>query len=179
MGIWLRLTFQDPRETGPWLQVQTKWTLKSIHMVCSGDKPVYELPKTFLVLTNRLKETASCVTTYDIFSQLLGIALRWDIPLALDLLPCFWKSLLSLPLDPHDDLRETRYSHLQLPTALLRGGMQPYCCSKVVLRPCLRLSKCENFLENVYRGRIHDTARFLTQRCVLEFLKFFVAQNQL
>ncbi|PFX24720.1 putative E3 ubiquitin-protein ligase HECTD4 [Stylophora pistillata] len=41
------------------------------------------------------------------FGQLLGIALRADIPLALDLLPCFWKSLLNLPLDPQDDLRET------------------------------------------------------------------------
>ncbi len=43
----------------------------------------------------------------DVFTQLLGIALRSDIPLALDLLPSFWKSLLNLPLDPHDDLRET------------------------------------------------------------------------
>ncbi|KAJ7387407.1 putative E3 ubiquitin-protein ligase HTD4 [Desmophyllum pertusum] len=41
------------------------------------------------------------------FGQLLGIALRSDIPLALDLLPPFWKSLLNLPLDAHDDLRET------------------------------------------------------------------------
>lgn len=40
-------------------------------------------------------------------TQLLGIALRADIPLALDMLPCFWKSLLNLPLDPQDDLRET------------------------------------------------------------------------
>lgn len=38
--------------------------------------------------------------------QLLGIALRSDIPLALDLLPSFWKSLLNLPIDLQDDLRE-------------------------------------------------------------------------
>ncbi|XP_028400510.1 probable E3 ubiquitin-protein ligase HECTD4 [Dendronephthya gigantea] len=39
------------------------------------------------------------------FGQLLGIALRSDIPLALDILPSFWKSILGLPLsevDLHD-----------------------------------------------------------------------------
>ena len=39
--------------------------------------------------------------------QLLGIALRSDIPLALDLLPSFWKCLLNLPLDPDRDLKES------------------------------------------------------------------------
>jgi hypothetical protein len=34
--------------------------------------------------------------------QLLGIAMRSDIPLALDILPSFWKSILDLPLDESD-----------------------------------------------------------------------------
>ncbi|XP_076346000.1 putative E3 ubiquitin-protein ligase HECTD4 isoform X3 [Tachypleus tridentatus] len=38
------------------------------------------------------------------FGQLLGITMRADIPLPLDLMPCFWKSLLGLPLDPLIDL---------------------------------------------------------------------------
>ncbi|XP_030847057.1 probable E3 ubiquitin-protein ligase HECTD4 [Strongylocentrotus purpuratus] len=40
------------------------------------------------------------------FGQLLGIAMRADIPLALDLLPSFWKCLVQEPLDPDQDLAE-------------------------------------------------------------------------
>ena len=36
------------------------------------------------------------------FLQLLGIALRSDIPLALDILPSFWKSLLGIALEEID-----------------------------------------------------------------------------
>ncbi|XP_012586383.1 PREDICTED: probable E3 ubiquitin-protein ligase HECTD4 isoform X1 [Condylura cristata] len=38
--------------------------------------------------------------------QLLGIALRADVPLPLDLLPSFWKTLVGEPLDPDQDLQE-------------------------------------------------------------------------
>lgn len=40
------------------------------------------------------------------FGQLLGIAIRADVPLPLDLLPCFWKMLVGEPLDPDTDLYE-------------------------------------------------------------------------
>uniref|UniRef100_A0A8D1Y7U0 HECT domain E3 ubiquitin protein ligase 4 n=1 Tax=Sus scrofa TaxID=9823 RepID=A0A8D1Y7U0_PIG len=38
--------------------------------------------------------------------QLLGIAIRADVPLPLDLLPSFWKTLVGEPLDPDQDLQE-------------------------------------------------------------------------
>lgn len=38
--------------------------------------------------------------------QLLGIAIRADVPLPLDLLPSFWKMLVGEPLDPDQDLQE-------------------------------------------------------------------------
>nr|XP_019589537.1 PREDICTED: probable E3 ubiquitin-protein ligase HECTD4 isoform X3 [Rhinolophus sinicus] len=38
--------------------------------------------------------------------QLLGIAIRADVPLPLDLLPSFWKTLVGEPLDPDLDLQE-------------------------------------------------------------------------
>lgn len=38
--------------------------------------------------------------------QLLGIAIRADVPLPLDLLPSFWKTLVGEPLDPEQDLQE-------------------------------------------------------------------------
>ncbi|XP_048583049.1 probable E3 ubiquitin-protein ligase HECTD4 isoform X2 [Nematostella vectensis] len=41
------------------------------------------------------------------FGQLLGISLRSDIPLAVDLMPVFWKSLLGRQLDAKEDLRAT------------------------------------------------------------------------
>uniref|UniRef100_A0A803VEG8 HECT domain E3 ubiquitin protein ligase 4 n=1 Tax=Ficedula albicollis TaxID=59894 RepID=A0A803VEG8_FICAL len=40
------------------------------------------------------------------FGQLLGIAIRADVPLPLDLLPSFWKTLVGEPLDPDVDLQE-------------------------------------------------------------------------
>ncbi|XP_040202102.1 probable E3 ubiquitin-protein ligase HECTD4 isoform X1 [Rana temporaria] len=40
------------------------------------------------------------------FGQLLGIAIRADVPLPLDLLSCFWKMLVGEPLDPEEDLYE-------------------------------------------------------------------------
>uniref|UniRef100_A0A7M4FB26 HECT domain E3 ubiquitin protein ligase 4 n=1 Tax=Crocodylus porosus TaxID=8502 RepID=A0A7M4FB26_CROPO len=40
------------------------------------------------------------------FGQLLGIAIRADVPLPLDLLPSFWKTLVGAPLDPEVDLQE-------------------------------------------------------------------------
>ena len=38
--------------------------------------------------------------------QLLGITIRADIPLGLDLLPVVWKNLVGLDLDPVTDLQE-------------------------------------------------------------------------
>lgn len=40
------------------------------------------------------------------FGQLLGIAIRADVPLPLDLLGSFWKGLVAEPLDPEQDLQE-------------------------------------------------------------------------
>uniref|UniRef100_A0ACB8FZ56 E3 ubiquitin-protein ligase HTD4 n=1 Tax=Sphaerodactylus townsendi TaxID=933632 RepID=A0ACB8FZ56_9SAUR len=40
------------------------------------------------------------------FGQLLGIAVRADVPLPLDLLPSFWKTLVGEPLDQDLDLQE-------------------------------------------------------------------------
>nr|XP_032656592.1 probable E3 ubiquitin-protein ligase HECTD4 isoform X6 [Chelonoidis abingdonii] len=40
------------------------------------------------------------------FGHLLGIAVRADVPLPLDLLPSFWKTLVGEPLDPDVDLQE-------------------------------------------------------------------------
>lgn len=40
------------------------------------------------------------------FGQLLGIAIRADVPLPLDLLGSFWKGLVDEPLDPEQDLQE-------------------------------------------------------------------------
>ena len=37
---------------------------------------------------------------------MLGIAIRADVPLPLDLLPSFWKTLVGEPLDPDQDLQE-------------------------------------------------------------------------
>ena len=39
------------------------------------------------------------------FGQLVGVAIRADVPIALDLLPCFWKSLKGEPL-LLEDLKE-------------------------------------------------------------------------
>ncbi|XP_064322087.1 probable E3 ubiquitin-protein ligase HECTD4 isoform X2 [Phalacrocorax carbo] len=43
---------------------------------------------------------------FHFFGQLLGIAIRADVPLPLDLLPSFWKTLVGEPLDPDIDLQE-------------------------------------------------------------------------
>ncbi|NWI22304.1 HECD4 ligase, partial [Sula dactylatra] len=43
---------------------------------------------------------------FHFFGQLLGIAIRADVPLPLDLLPSFWKTLVGEPLDPDTDLQE-------------------------------------------------------------------------
>ncbi|XP_014109260.1 PREDICTED: probable E3 ubiquitin-protein ligase HECTD4 isoform X5 [Pseudopodoces humilis] len=43
---------------------------------------------------------------FHFFGQLLGIAIRADVPLPLDLLPSFWKTLVGEPLDPDLDLQE-------------------------------------------------------------------------
>ncbi|OWF52164.1 E3 ubiquitin-protein ligase HECTD4 [Mizuhopecten yessoensis] len=40
------------------------------------------------------------------FGQLLGITMRADIPLGMDLLTCFWKVLVGVNLDPVTDLQE-------------------------------------------------------------------------
>nr|XP_033812752.1 probable E3 ubiquitin-protein ligase HECTD4 isoform X2 [Geotrypetes seraphini] len=50
------------------------------------------------------------------FGQLLGIAIRADVPLPLDLLPSFWKMLVGEPLDPDVDICEAdvlTHSHIQ------------------------------------------------------------------
>uniref|UniRef100_A0A8C9FMB8 HECT domain E3 ubiquitin protein ligase 4 n=1 Tax=Pavo cristatus TaxID=9049 RepID=A0A8C9FMB8_PAVCR len=43
---------------------------------------------------------------FHFFGQLLGIAIRADVPLPLDLLPSFWKTLVGEPLDADVDLQE-------------------------------------------------------------------------
>ena len=48
--------------------------------------------------------------------QLLGITIRADIPMGLDLSPSFWKSLVGLELDPVTDIKEAdplTYSYMK------------------------------------------------------------------
>ncbi|KAJ7309830.1 hypothetical protein JRQ81_007901 [Phrynocephalus forsythii] len=50
------------------------------------------------------------------FGQLLGFAIRADVPLPLDLLPSFWKTLVGEALDPDLDLQEAdilTYNYIQ------------------------------------------------------------------
>ena len=47
------------------------------------------------------------------FGQLVGVAIRADVPIALDLLPCFWKSLKGEPLSL-EDLRDADCITFQL-----------------------------------------------------------------
>lgn len=63
-----------------------------------------------------------CPITYaeeqllNFFGQLLGIAIRADVPLPLDLLGSFWKGLVGEALDPESDFREAdllTYSHIK------------------------------------------------------------------
>ena len=48
--------------------------------------------------------------------QLLGITIRADIPMGLDLSPSFWKTLVGLDLDPVIDIKEAdplTYSYMK------------------------------------------------------------------
>eukprot|EP00041_Stephanoeca_diplocostata_P039548 m.1635171 g.1635171 ORF g.1635171 m.1635171 type:complete len:4171 (-) comp25420_c1_seq1:3546-16058(-) len=71
----------------------------------------------------------------EFFGLLLGISLRSGVPLALDLLPCFWKSLVREPLDEHD----------------LRAAD---CASADRLTKLLSFSSSEEFNEYVQDGDI-------------------------
>ena len=53
--------------------------------------------------------------------QLLGVAIRADMPIALDLLPCFWKSLKSEPLSL-SDLKEADCVTYNLTQRMLDSG---------------------------------------------------------
>ncbi len=44
----------------------------------------------------------SLLQSFSFSLQLLGVAIRADMPIALDLLPCFWKSLKGEPLSLSD-----------------------------------------------------------------------------
>ena len=48
------------------------------------------------------------ISLISFFSQLLGVAIRADVPVTLDFLPCFWKSLKGEPLSLVD-LKEADY----------------------------------------------------------------------
>ncbi len=54
-------------------------------------------------------------------SQLLGVAIRADMPVALDLLPCFWKSLKGEPLSLAD-LQDADCVTYKLTTRILECG---------------------------------------------------------
>lgn len=65
----------------------------------------------FFLLKGKYILTPSPITyaeeqLFHFFGQLLGIAIRADVPLPLDLLPSFWKTLVGEPLDPDVDLQE-------------------------------------------------------------------------
>lgn len=55
--------------------------------------------------------------------QLLGVAIRADVPIALDLLPCFWKSLKGEPLTM-SDLKEADCVTYNLTQKMLEVGFQ-------------------------------------------------------
>ena len=59
------------------------------------------------------------------FGQLVGVAIRADVPIALDLLPCFWKSLKGEPLSL-DDLREADCITYHLTQKLLAVRELPF-----------------------------------------------------
>ncbi|XP_038054835.1 probable E3 ubiquitin-protein ligase HECTD4 isoform X2 [Patiria miniata] len=70
----------------------------------------------------------------EFFGLLLGIALRADIPLALDLLPSFWKCLVGAPLDPERDLEEAdciTYSYLKRLTEVQSEAEFDALCAEV------------------------------------------------
>ena len=74
------------------------------------------------------------------FGQLLGVAMRADVPIALDLLPCFWKSLKREPLQL-SDLREADCLTFSLTGRLLE---------------CLSAEEFEEVLAGIQHGRGED-----------------------
>lgn len=81
-----------------------------------------------------------CPITYaeeqllNFFGQLLGIAIRADVPLPLDLLGSFWKGLVGEALDPEADLREAdllTYSYIKKFESLCDEAELEALCAEV------------------------------------------------
>ena len=62
----------------------------------------------------------------EIVGILFGVAIRGDVPLPLDLLPCFWKTLVRQPLDDSDILEAhalvESVSIISIEVAITPGG---------------------------------------------------------
>ena len=58
------------------------------------------------------------------FGQLVGVAIRADVPMALDLLPCFWKSLKGQSLSLAD-LRDADCITFHLTEKMLSVSLSP------------------------------------------------------
>ena len=79
--------------------------------LCTFHKPLWSIPRPCLGFQGKYILTPSPITYGEeqllhFLGQLLGIAIRADVPLPLDLLPSFWKTLVGEPLDPDQDLQE-------------------------------------------------------------------------
>lgn len=71
------------------------------------------------------------------FGQLLGIAIRADVPLPLDLLGSFWKGLVGESLDPEQDLQEADVLTYNFVNKF-ENVREPYYAPHVILpTPCI------------------------------------------
>lgn len=81
------------------------------HVPWRAQRPMPRSPHAHLRFQGKYILTPSPITYGEeqllhFLGQLLGIAIRADVPLPLDLLPSFWKTLVGEPLDPEQDLQE-------------------------------------------------------------------------
>lgn len=91
------------------------------------------------------------------FGQLVGVAIRADVPIALDLLPCFWKSLKGETL-LLDDLREADCITYHLTQKLLAVSPQFSCAHHSILWSHTQCSSVEEF-DELLAGLTHNHGR--------------------
>lgn len=95
-----------------WSEFSNRWTINCPHSYSTygGDCP--EINDYFVFFAQGKYILTPCPISYaeeqllHFFGQLLGIAIRADVPLPLDLLGSFWKGLVGESLDPEQDLQE-------------------------------------------------------------------------
>ena len=89
------------------------------------------------------------------FGQLVGVALRADVPIALDLLPCFWKSLKGELLSL-DDLRDADCVTFHLTQKILSVTFQISSNFLIDLIPSSPQCSNEEEFEELVAGLTHD-----------------------